>query len=115
MNTGNPERSVFAATCGVAETLLLAILPEMNMGIVPLLPEHSYNGSACVNKQYSLSWQYLPIYTKTILTGYLIELYPVSVTVSFINSLMQLYPECDVNMSGWKINGPLAKYDIETH
>lgn len=32
--------------------------------------------------------------------------------VSFINSLMQLYPECDVNMSGWKINGPLAKYDI---
>lgn len=34
MNTGNPERSVFATTCGVAATLLLAVLPEMNMGIV---------------------------------------------------------------------------------
>ena len=34
MNTGNPERSVFATTCGVAATLLLAVLPDMNMGIV---------------------------------------------------------------------------------
>ena len=34
MNTGNPERSVFATTCGVTATLLLAILPDMNMGIV---------------------------------------------------------------------------------
>lgn len=34
MNTGNPERSVFATTCGVAATLLLAVLPEMDMGIV---------------------------------------------------------------------------------
>ena len=25
MNTGNPERSVFATTCGVAATLLLAV------------------------------------------------------------------------------------------
>ena len=34
MNTGNPERSVFAVTCGVAATMLLGILPEINMGIV---------------------------------------------------------------------------------
>lgn len=34
MNTGNPERSIFATTCGIATTLLLAVLPEMNMGIV---------------------------------------------------------------------------------
>lgn len=34
MNTGNPERSVFVTTCGVTATLLLAILPDMNMGIV---------------------------------------------------------------------------------
>lgn len=33
MNTGNPERSVFAVTCGVAATLLLGILPEINMGM----------------------------------------------------------------------------------
>ncbi len=34
MNTGNPERSVFAVTCGVATTLLLSILPAMSMAIV---------------------------------------------------------------------------------
>ena len=34
MNTGNPERSVFAVTCGVATTLLFSILPAMSMAIV---------------------------------------------------------------------------------
>ena len=34
MNTGNPERSVYAVACGTAATLLLSILPGINMGII---------------------------------------------------------------------------------
>lgn len=34
MNTGNPERSVFAVTCGIVATILLSILPEISMAIV---------------------------------------------------------------------------------
>ena len=34
MNTGNPERSVFAITCGVAATVLLAVLPGIGMAVI---------------------------------------------------------------------------------
>lgn len=34
MNTGNPERSVFAVTCGVAATVLLAVLPGIGMAVI---------------------------------------------------------------------------------
>ena len=34
MSTGNPERSVYAVTAGVIATLLLSILPDINMGII---------------------------------------------------------------------------------
>lgn len=34
MNTANPERSIFAVACGVAATLLLTLLPQINMEIV---------------------------------------------------------------------------------